>query len=92
MADTETHRASARFNASPSRLNALDWTSLVLLVIGGLNWGLIGAFNIDLVAALLGSGSLPSRIVYLLVGLAAIYGIVLMARLGRSPGAQARNA
>ncbi len=65
-------------------MNALDWVSLVLMVIGGLNWGLVGAIDLDLVATFLGSGTMASRVVYLLVGLAALYGVVLMARLGRS--------
>lgn len=45
----------------------------VLLVVGGLNWGLVGLFGFDLVAALLGNGSVLSRAVYSLVGLAAVY-------------------
>ena len=58
------------------------WIALVLMIIGGLNWGLVGLFNFDLVAALFGSMSTLSRIVYVLVGIAALYGIVLAARLG----------
>ena len=46
---------------------------MVLLVVGGLNWGLVGLFNFDLVATLFGETSSLSRIVYILVGLAAIY-------------------
>lgn len=45
----------------------------ILLVVGGLNWGLVGIFNFDLVATLFGNASLLSRIVYSLVGLAALY-------------------
>lgn len=55
------------------RLNALDWVALILVVIGGVNWGLVGLFNFDLVAALLGDMSLLSRIVYVLVGVSAVY-------------------
>ena len=51
----------------------LDIVAAVLLVVGGLNWGLVGAFQVDLVAALLGPMSPLSRIVYVLVGLAATY-------------------
>ncbi len=46
---------------------------LILVVIGGLNWGLVGAFNFDLVAFLFGPMSVLSRIVYILVGLASIW-------------------
>jgi len=49
------------------------WIALVLVIVGGLNWGLVGAFNFDLVAAILGVNSTLSRIVYILVGLAALY-------------------
>lgn len=45
----------------------------MLVIVGGLNWGLVGAFNFDLVAAILGVMSTLSRIVYILVGLAALY-------------------
>jgi uncharacterized protein len=56
------------------RMNGLDWLFLILLVVGGLNWGLVGLFDFDLVAALFGgSDALLSRIVYILVGLSAIY-------------------
>jgi hypothetical protein len=48
-------------------------TSIVLLIVGGLNWGLIGLFKYDLVAAIFGDLSTVSRVVYTLVGLAAIY-------------------
>jgi uncharacterized membrane protein YuzA (DUF378 family) len=51
----------------------LDVVAAVLLVVGGLNWGLVGAFNFDLVATIFGVMSPLSRIVYILVGLAAIY-------------------
>ena len=51
----------------------LDVVAVILLVVGGLNWALVGAANFDLVAKLFGGMSPLSRIVYLLVGLAAIY-------------------
>ena len=44
----------------------------LLLIVGGLNWGLVGALNFDLVATLFGDMTTASRIVYMLVGLAAI--------------------
>jgi uncharacterized protein len=45
----------------------------VLVIIGGLNWGMVGFFNIDLVARIFGELSALSRIVYVLVGLSALY-------------------
>jgi uncharacterized membrane protein YuzA (DUF378 family) len=47
--------------------------SIILVIVGGLNWGLVGLFNFDLVAAIFGAMSLLSKIVYVLVGLAALY-------------------
>ncbi len=47
-------------------------TALILTIIGGLNWGLIGLFGFDLVAFLFGAMSILSRIVYILVGASAI--------------------
>lgn len=52
--------------------NVVEKVALVLVVIGGLNWGLVGAFNYNLVDSLLGEGSALARIVYVLVGLAAL--------------------
>jgi len=54
-------------------MKKLDVVAAVLLVVGGLNWGLIGAAGFDLVAALFGAMSPLSRLVYLLVGVAAVY-------------------
>ena len=65
------------------KLSALDWVALILIIVGGLNWGLVGAFKFDLVAAILGSMSAVARIVYILVGLSAIYTLILLAKLGK---------
>ncbi len=56
-------------------MRALNILTLVLLIVGGLNWGLVGAFGFDLVAAIFGDGSALSRIVYGLVGLSALWQI-----------------
>jgi uncharacterized membrane protein YuzA (DUF378 family) len=61
-------------------LNALDWTALVLLIIGGINWGLIGFFGLDLVAAIFGT---IAPFIYALVGLAALYVVFLSPLLAR---------
>ena len=54
-------------------MKKIDVISAILLVVGGLNWGLVGLLNLDLVAKLLGEMSMLSRVVYCLVGLAALY-------------------
>lgn len=54
-------------------MSAVDKIALTLLVIGGLNWGLVGIFSFDLVAWLFGgTGAILSRVVYILVALSAI--------------------
>lgn len=54
-------------------MKPIDVVCAVLVVVGALNWGLVGAANFDLVATLFGPMSALSRAVYVLVGLAGIY-------------------
>lgn len=55
-------------------MKAIDVIVAVLLVVGGLNWGLVGLFQFDLVASIFGGqGALLSRIVYILVGVSAVF-------------------
>lgn len=54
-------------------LSVLDWVFLVLLVVGGVNWGLVGLFNFDLVASLFGTATTLSNIIYVVVGVSALY-------------------
>ncbi len=57
-------------------MRAINTITLILLIVGGLNWGLVGLLDFNLVAALFGEMSLLSRIVYVLVGLSALWQIV----------------
>lgn len=59
-------------------MRAMDVIATVLLVVGGLNWGMVGTANFDLVAALFGSGSVLAKAVYTLVGVAAVYRAVTL--------------
>ncbi|MBT4257925.1 DUF378 domain-containing protein [archaeon] len=59
--------------------NVIYWITMVLLIIGGLNWGLIGAFNFNLVSSIFGTGIILD-IVYSLVGIFAIWAIVLVSK------------
>lgn len=70
-----------RSGAMKNGLNAVDWTAMVLLIVGGLNWGLIGLMNLDVVAVLLGEATMAARAVYLLVGLSAPYAIYMSFRM-----------
>ena len=51
----------------------LDWVSLVFVLIGGINWGLVGLFSFDLVDVILGTIPVLARIVYVLIGISALY-------------------
>lgn len=57
-------------------MKTIDVIVAVLLVVGGLNWGLVGLANFDLVAGIFGDMSGLSRVVYALVGLGAFYQIL----------------
>lgn len=61
-------------------MKALDIIALLLVIIGAINWGLIGFFQFDLVSALFGELSGVSRTVYALVGLAGLYSISFFAK------------
>jgi uncharacterized membrane protein YuzA (DUF378 family) len=59
-------------------LNMFDWVALLLVVIGGLNWGMISMFNVDLVSSAFGEMTTMSRVVYGLVGLSALYTVYIL--------------
>ena len=61
-------------------LKWLDYITLTLVIIGAVNWGLVGFFKFDLVAYLFGSLSLLSRIIYALVGLSGLYVLSMYGR------------
>jgi hypothetical protein len=70
-------------------MKKLDWLAATLLVVGGLNWGLVGLAKFDLVAWIFGGmefgeTNAASRIVYCLVGLAAVYAIASLATARRT--------
>ncbi|SAK99464.1 hypothetical protein AWB77_05983 [Caballeronia fortuita] len=68
---TVTSKGTIAVHRSP-----VDWIAGALVVIGALNWGLVGLLQLDLVAAIFGAGSVLSRIVYVLVGLAGLYMLI----------------
>ena len=60
--------------------SVIDWIALILLVVGGLNWGLVGIWNFDLVAWIFGAMSVVSKIVYILVGVSALWTIYYLSK------------
>jgi uncharacterized membrane protein YuzA (DUF378 family) len=83
MATTHTEYSPNTITTAPASGRVLDLASLTLLIIGGVNWGLVGLFDLDLVASLFGDGTMMARVVYVLVGLAALYGIVTATRVAK---------
>jgi uncharacterized membrane protein YuzA (DUF378 family) len=63
------------------KMNLLDKIATFLLIIGGFNWGLVGWLNYNLVDSLFGVGSVISRIIYAVVGMASLYCIYTMIKL-----------
>lgn len=70
----------AEYKSGSSPMRILNVITLILLIVGGLNWGLVGLFDFDLVAALFGEMSALSRVVYVLVGLSALWQLVPLFR------------
>lgn len=64
-------------------MSTLDWVAMAMMIVGGINWGLVGLFGFDLVAFLFGEQSLASRIFYLAVGIAALYSLYLGTKMSR---------
>ncbi|MGZ5200690.1 MAG: DUF378 domain-containing protein [Telluria sp.] len=62
-------------------MSAVDYIAMALLIIGGLNWGMVGLFGVDVVASLFGTDTAVSRVIYTLVGLAALYSIYLSSKM-----------
>lgn len=70
-----------RLAAGEHKLSGITWAAIVLTVIGALNWGLVGLFNFNLVAAIFGPMTAISRIIYVVVALAGLYLIIDATRL-----------
>lgn len=67
-------------NCMSMKMSGLDWLAVILVIVGGINWGLVGVFDWNLVEAILGGVPVIERIVYILVGLGALYEL---GRLGK---------
>ena len=62
-------------------MKGLDYTVLTLIIIGAINWGLVGFFGVDLVGVICGSMSILSRIIYAVIGICSLYAISFCGRL-----------
>jgi uncharacterized membrane protein YuzA (DUF378 family) len=77
---TDTH-ATHVTETSSKRMSAAEWIPMLLLAIGGINWGLIGLFDFNLVSTLFGEMSALTRVIYVAVGLSALYSLYMSARM-----------
>lgn len=59
-------------------MKVIDTIALVLIIVGAINWGLVGIFNFNLVEAIFGGLSVITRIIYILVGISGLWGIKLI--------------
>lgn len=59
-------------------MKVIDTIALILIIIGAINWGLVGIFNFNLVEAIFGGISVITRIIYILVGISGLWGIKLI--------------
>jgi hypothetical protein len=69
-----------------TKLNWLDWTASVLVIVGAINWGLIGFFEFDLVASFFGSATTASRAIYDIVGISGLWLIYTLTKLTKITG------
>lgn len=64
-------------------LSVIDWVALILVIFGGINWGLVGFFKFNLVEVIFGT-TVVTNIIYILVGVAAIYMAITAVKLQKS--------
>lgn len=73
MSSVVSNTGASIRSAGEHKLSPLTWTAIALVVIGALNWGLVGLFEWNLVAAIFGQLSVLSRIIYVVVAAAGLY-------------------
>jgi hypothetical protein len=75
----------AQYTYHNMKMNVLDWIAFVLVIIGGLNWGLVGALNYNVVYTIFGIGTVAD-VVYILVGLSALYLLATSSKMTKKSG------
>jgi len=64
-----------------AKMKTLDWIAITLLIVGGINWGLVGLFDFNLVTFLFGKWDMFVKIIYTIVGLSGLYSIYTLSKL-----------
>lgn len=78
---TISDRRANKISKTGNQMKAAEWIPMLLLAVGGLNWGLIGLINFNLVSFLFGEMTTLTRLVYVVVGLCALYSLYLSSRI-----------
>ena len=65
------------------KMKEVDWLAYVLVTVGAINWGLVGAFRLDLVQTILGTSPALAQLVYILIGLSGLYWLFKMTTKGK---------
>jgi uncharacterized protein len=66
------------------KMNMIDWVAFLLIVVGGINWGLIGFLSFDLVATIFAFAPIVARIIYCAVGVAAVYSLYMATKMKKA--------
>lgn len=66
------------------KMNMIDWVAFLLVVVGGINWGLIGFLSFDLVATIFAFAPIVARVIYCVVGVAAVYSLYMALKLKKA--------
>ena len=65
------------------KLSSLDWLAYILVIVGSINWGLVGFFQYNLVWSVLGQGTTATQLLYDLVGLAGVYMLLMVSKMAK---------
>ncbi len=65
------------------RLNALDFLALILVIVGALNWGMVGLFNLNVVSTIFADMNFVSNLIYVLVASAGLYLLIMLGKFNR---------
>ena len=65
------------------KLGAIDWIALILLIVGAINWGIMGIAQKDLIMGIIGFSWAIARIIYIVVGVAGLWGLIFILPKGK---------
>lgn len=70
------------FNYMTNKTSTIDWIAIVLVILGGINWGIVGLFDFDIIAAIFGQFSGVTRVLYVIIGVGSLYMIATATKFG----------